>query len=144
TNIASAVYPSVSDVFAKYLDQGRLLEAVFQDPATGQPSPLFMEWQGWLNPPVTFPGSIVGPGFNPQPFTGNESAPLEPSDAARAAIATARQEAMNISVYTVPLVIDRDAWPSFDPGWLLRDRNGIPIQSGDFVDFGYPEVPLWF
>jgi hypothetical protein len=53
-----------------------------------------------------------------------------------------------MSVYTSPLVINRDDWPSFDEDWLLRQRDGSlqpvgPGATGNIVDYGAPGVPFW-
>jgi hypothetical protein len=127
---------------------GRHHQAVFKNPGTGKASPLFMEWQKWLKARPTDLEDPIGPGYNPVPFSMAESAPQEPSETARDEIARARSLGMNVSVYTIPLLIDRDDWPSFDADWLLHDRMGHPIPDlglGAFLtDLGNEAVPDWF
>lgn len=146
---------SVAEVFPQYTDNALRMQAVF-DGADGRTLPTFMEWQKWLNgaSPVDWPfgprepEDPVGPGFNPRPYTGAPDALLEPPPFVIQEIERAQLAGINTSVYTGPLAINRDDWPSFDTDWLLRRRDGSlipvgPLATGNIIDYGANGAAHW-
>lgn len=150
-----AGYTDISQIFPEYTDNAVRLQQVF-DGADGRTLPTFMEWQKWLKGagPLDWPyenrdpEDPAGPGFNPRPYSGSFEAFLEPPQYVLDEIARANGAGINASVYTSPLVINRDDWPSFQEDWLLRQRDGTlqPVgdaATGNIVDYGAQGVPFW-
>ena len=146
TSNLPAHYSNLGDVFSSYVDLGNDLQQVFTNPVTTKASPVFMQWQKWLTAPTSQNESLSGPNFNPRPFSGADFAPLEPPTEVRNEILRAYKSGINVSVYTLPISINRSDWPNFDASWLLRDRSGqsIPFGHGEFVDMGNPSTLTWF
>ncbi|MCB9871162.1 MAG: hypothetical protein H6837_14990 [Planctomycetes bacterium] len=148
TSTLGAFYQQLDDIFETFVDVGRHHQAMFRQPGNDAASPLFMEWQKWLKARATDGEDPVGPGFNPEPFADVDLADHQPPRSARNEIARAQRLGMNVSVYTVPLFIDTDAWSGFDTDWLLRNRLGevIPVVGlNSFLsDLGNRNTPNFY
>jgi hypothetical protein len=150
-NVAEAPLPAI---YPPYTAHALRLREVF-DGADGRRLPTFMEWQKWLKgdpndapSPGRPPEDPIGPGYNPKPYSGAFEAVGEPPRYVLDEIEAAYQAGINASVYTSPLVVNRNDWPSFDADWLLRQRDGslVPVgaaATGNIVDFGARPVPAW-
>lgn len=143
----------IATIYDAYVDQALLVKDAFRG-ADGDVTPTFMEWQKWLrgNPtdapvPGRVPEDPIGPDFNPAPFTGSETAIKEPAPNVIASVERAHANDINVSVYTLPQIIEANDWPTFNPDWFLRDRNGDfanEVLTGKQVDFGRFGVPWWY
>ncbi|MFO1055166.1 MAG: hypothetical protein U1F36_23355 [Planctomycetota bacterium] len=154
SNAQALAAAPLTSLYPDYTAHALRLRKVF-DGADGRALPTFMEWQKWLkgdplNPPVpsAIPEDPIGPGYNPKPYSGAAEAVQEPPSYVLDEIAHAHAVGLNTSVYTVPLVMNRNDWPGFLDQWLLRQRNGdyYPVAAGSpfrIVDFGATGVPGW-
>lgn len=131
-------------VFADYVDHGIALQEAFASPS-GRPAKVFLEWQKWFKGESGSTEDLIGPGFNPRPYSGVPDAPKEFAQAAREEIERAAQNDINICLYTLPTIMNNQDWSSFDEDWFLRDRSGAVRErlDGADVDFGNPVVPFW-
>ena len=146
TSTLPIVHGDLGDVFSSFVDMGAHKQAVFTDPTTGNASPMFVEWQKWLKSGPGAPEDPIAPGLNPIPFDQTQSVvPKQPTASAQAEFVRGRGLGQNISVYTVPLLMNTTDWPSFDQGWLLRDRLGnlLPEEDGFVIDYGAEGVVDW-
>ncbi|MBK8974444.1 MAG: hypothetical protein IPM29_00815 [Planctomycetes bacterium] len=155
SSTVGAVADSVPAVFTDTTDHALLVQDAFRG-ADGNPTPMFMEWQKWLKGdandspyPGRQPEDPIGAEFNPRPYSGAFEAYQEPPRYAIDEIDRARNEGINVSVYTGPIIMNDTDWPSFDPEWFLRQRDGslVPVgpgTTGRIVDYGYLAVPFWF
>ncbi len=152
TSIVTPEIPEAAqvDAYDKFLKQAQNLRAWFTG-ANGQETPTFMEWQKWLQGANDAPlgaENPIGPGYNPRPFTGIPGQIKEPAPYVRSTIEAVQQSGINLSVYTLPVTVNTGDWGSFDPTWLLRDRDGSLYGTGTevegrLIDYGYPQVPDW-
>lgn len=142
-----------SQIFPLYTANALRLQRQFRG-ADGRTLPTFMEWQQWLkgdpldSPFDRPPQDPIGPDFNPRPYSGATEAFQEPPAHVLAEIERAHGLGINTTVYTLPVLMNRNDWPGFRDEWLLRTREGAyaPVAesaTGNVIDYGAWGVPLW-